>query len=73
MMRAGGTPRSERPPSVRQARRLSNGTLVTSEYDRRGRIVSETYYWSPDEALMARILNNIGSPPVDGTTDSGHP
>jgi hypothetical protein len=72
MMRAVAHTRSERPPSVRQVRRLRNGTLVTSEYDRRGRVVSETYYWSPDEALMARILNNF-SAPVDGTSHSGHP
>jgi YD repeat-containing protein len=42
---------------VRQTRRLASGTLVTTVYDRRGRVVRETYYWSPDAARLAGIRN----------------
>jgi hypothetical protein len=48
--------RSKRPPSVRQAVFRSDGTLVTTEYDRRGRVVRQTYYWSPDQAQLMRSL-----------------
>jgi hypothetical protein len=56
-------PRSERPPSVRHGRRLSDGTVVTVEYDHRGRVVRETYYWSPDADRLARILDSFKHAP----------
>jgi YD repeat-containing protein len=47
---------SERPPSVRQAELLDDGTLVTLEYDQRGQVVRQSYYWSPDAELLRSIL-----------------
>jgi len=48
---------SERPPSVRQAEFLDDGTLVTVEYDPRGQGVRQTYYRSPDAGLLRSILS----------------
>jgi len=68
---------SERPSSMRQARRLSNGMLVTVEYNRRGLVVRETYYWSPDENRLAQIRASFeGGPlrlPVSGVTPQASP
>jgi hypothetical protein len=51
--------RSERPPSVRQTEFRDDGTLVTTEYDRRGQVVRQTYYWSPNQAQLMRILASL--------------
>jgi hypothetical protein len=48
---------SERPPSVRQAELLDDGTLVTVEYDHCGEVVHQAYYWSPDAELLRSILS----------------
>jgi hypothetical protein len=48
---------SERPPSVRQAEVLDDGTLVTVEYDHRGEVVRQAYYWLSDAELLRSILS----------------
>jgi hypothetical protein len=53
---------SERPPSVRQAELLDDGTLVTVEYDHRGQVVRQAYYWSPDAELIRSILSRTLNP-----------
>ena len=63
MMRAVAHTRSRRPPSVRHARRFSNGTLVTVEHNNRGRVMRETYYWSSDEERLARIRERFENGP----------
>jgi YD repeat-containing protein len=40
---------------VRRAKRMSNGTVVMTEYDAAGRIVRETYY-TADEAWVTKIV-----------------
>jgi hypothetical protein len=55
--------RSERPPGVRQSEFLDDGTLVTTEYDRCGQVVRRTHYWSPDQALLIRILASLQQTP----------
>ena len=47
--------RRERPRPVRRAKRMSNGTVVMTEYDAAGRIVRETYY-TADEAWVTKIV-----------------
>jgi hypothetical protein len=42
---------------VRQAELLDDGTLVTVEYDHRGQVVRQAYYWSPDAELIRSILS----------------
>ena len=49
--------RWERPRHLRRAKRLSNGTIVVTEYDTSGRIVRETYYDTADEALLTKIVD----------------
>ena len=44
---------------MRDTRWLPNGTLVTAEYDHRGRVVRETYYSSPDEGRLAQIRDSF--------------
>jgi hypothetical protein len=41
---------------VRQAELLDDGTLVTVEYDHRGQVARQSYYWSPDAELLRSIL-----------------
>jgi hypothetical protein len=48
---------SERPPSVRQVEILDDGTIVTVEFDPRGDVVRRSYYWTPDDELLSRILS----------------
>jgi hypothetical protein len=50
---------SERPPSLRQTEFRDDGTLVTTEYDRLGKVVRQTYYWSPDQTQLMRILASL--------------
>jgi hypothetical protein len=49
--------------SGRQTEFCEDGTLVTTHYDRRGRIVKQTYYWSRDQELLMRILASLRQPP----------
>ena len=65
MLREVQVDRSKRPPSVlrRQATRLANGALVIAFRDEHDRVVRETYYWAPDEARLAQILNRTDSDP----------
>jgi hypothetical protein len=35
---------------------------MTTVYDRRGRVVHKTYYWSPEEARLAAIRNSLEGP-----------
>jgi hypothetical protein len=55
--------RQERPQHPRRAKRLSNGTIVVTEYEASGALVRETYYYGADDALLAKI--------VDGEPDQG--
>jgi hypothetical protein len=58
--------RWERPQHLRRAKRLSNGTVVVAEYESSGAIVRETYYYSGDDALLAKIVDvepRQGEPP----------
>ena len=63
MLRAMYKDRSERPPSVRRSEFLDDGTLVTTEYDLRGQVVRQTYYWSPDQTQLLRILASLRQMP----------
>jgi hypothetical protein len=47
--------RSERPPGIRQAKRLSNGVVIIAEYEAAGRVVRETYY-SGGQGLLTKIV-----------------
>jgi hypothetical protein len=47
--------RRERPRHLRQGKRLSDGTVVVSEYDASGRLLRETYY-TPDTAWVTKIV-----------------
>jgi len=47
--------RRERPRHLRQGKRLSNGTVVVTEYDASGRLVRETYY-TADRAWVTKIV-----------------
>ena len=47
--------RRERPRHLRQGKRLSNGTVVVTEYDVSGRLVRETHYTS-DKAWVTKIV-----------------
>jgi YD repeat-containing protein len=55
--------RRERPQHVRQGKRLSNGTVVVTEYDASGRLVRETHYTS-DKAWVTKIVE-AGSEETD--------
>jgi hypothetical protein len=48
--------RSERLPSGRQAKRLSNGVVVVAEYEAAGRVVRETYYHSSDQEFLTKVV-----------------
>jgi YD repeat-containing protein len=52
--------RRERPRHLRQGKRLSNGTVVVTEYDASGRLVRETHY-TPDMAWVKKILEGESS------------
>jgi len=41
---------------VRQGKKLSNGTVVVTEYDASGQLLRSTFYYSTDERLLARIV-----------------
>jgi hypothetical protein len=47
--------RSEWPPGMRQAARLSNGVVVIAEYEAGGRLVRETYI-SGEEGLLRKVV-----------------
>ena len=47
--------RSERPPGMRQAKRLSNGVVVIAECETAGRLVRETYI-SSEEGLLTKVI-----------------
>jgi len=51
--------RSGRPRSARQTELREDGTLVTTVYDRRGRVVKQVFYRSSDEKLLLRILASL--------------
>lgn len=53
----------ERPRPLRQGKRLSNGTVVVTEYDASGRLVRETHYTS-DKAWVTKIVEG-GSEETD--------
>lgn len=55
---------SERPPSLRQTEFRDDGTLVTTEHDPHGRVVRQSYYWSPDRAQLMRILAGLRQTPA---------
>ena len=48
--------RSERPPGMRQATRLSNGVVVIAEYEAAGRLVRETYI--SDEQGLTKVVES---------------
>lgn len=54
--------RRERPRHLRQGKRLSNGTVVVSEYDASGRLVRETHY-TPDTAWVTKIVEGASDEP----------
>ncbi len=56
--------RRGRPRHLRQGKRLSNGTVVVTEYDASGQLVRNTYYYTTDEALVTKI--------VEGGSDERH-
>jgi YD repeat-containing protein len=55
--------RRERRRHLRQGKRLSNGTVVVTEYDASGRLVRETHYTS-DKAWVTKIIEG-GSKETD--------
>jgi YD repeat-containing protein len=50
--------RRGRPRHQRQGKRLKNGTIVVAEYDAAGQLIRETYYYSTDDRLLTRIVEN---------------
>jgi hypothetical protein len=55
--------RRERPRHLRQGKRLSNGTVVVTEYDAAGGLVRSTYYYTADEALVTKIVEGGSNEP----------
>jgi hypothetical protein len=60
--------RRERPRHLREGKRLSNGTVVVSEYDASGRLLRETHY-TPDAAWVTKIVE-AGSDEPDSSDAS---
>jgi hypothetical protein len=50
--------RRGRPRHLRQGKKLSNGTVVVTEYDASGQLLRSTFYYSTDERLLARIVES---------------
>jgi hypothetical protein len=47
------------PERSRQTELRRDGTLVTTVYDRRGRVVKRVFYRSSDEKLLLRVLASL--------------
>jgi hypothetical protein len=50
--------RRGRPRHLRQGKKLSNETVVVTEYDASGQLLRSTFYYSTDERLLARIVES---------------
>jgi hypothetical protein len=60
--------RWERPRPARRAQRMSNGTVVVTEYDEAGEVIRQTYY-TGDEAWVTKIVER-GSNQLDTRDES---
>lgn len=44
---------------MRQTELKEDGTIVATDYDRRGHVVKQTFYRSSDKKLLMRILESL--------------